>query len=162
GRYDLLRDLALNLFWVNRYAMTMYEKRPMRWRDVPRQRDDVFLPIFQPWDGGELTSAIESGYRALPPAWDEGTEDKISRIRRVKAGRRVPPRRPAPLPAKAPVTPYPAIDVRQRFAVMPRVEALAVYKGEIVCTNDDLIRNTAYCWSPMTAKEIEEKTGIVE
>jgi hypothetical protein len=28
GRYDLLRDLALNLFWVNRYAMTMYEKRP--------------------------------------------------------------------------------------------------------------------------------------
>jgi len=68
GRYDLLRDLALNLFWVNRYAMTMYEKRPMRWRDVPRQRDDVFLPIFQPWDGGELTSAIESGYRALPPA----------------------------------------------------------------------------------------------
>src|SRR5438034_4516330 len=272
GRYDLLRDLALNLFWVNRYAMTMYEKRPMRWRDVPRQRDDVFLPIFQPWDGGELTSAIESGYRALPPAWDEGTEDKISRIlldgfrhkkgagaelpaikptvseilanaqsltyhllaydpdypgygyddiiefahrvpelealgrqamvlhnqyrwdrsktrvievgklhdddfvvvfyprnddvvqfiRRVKGGRRAPPRRPAPLPAKAPVTPYPAIDVRQRFAVMPRVEALAVYKGEIVCTNDDLIRNTAYCWSPMTAKEIEEKTGIVE
>src|SRR5213078_4364022 len=66
GRYDLLRDLALNLFWVNRYAMTMYEKRPMRWRDVPRQRDDVFLPIFKPWDGGELTSAIESGYRALP------------------------------------------------------------------------------------------------
>ena len=35
GRYDLLRDLALNLFWVNRYAMTMYEKRPTRWRDVP-------------------------------------------------------------------------------------------------------------------------------
>jgi hypothetical protein len=28
--------------------------------------------------------------------------------------------------------------------------------------NDDLIRNAAYCWSPMTAKEIEEKTGIVE
>src|SRR5207247_884761 len=45
---------------------------------------------------------------------------------------------------------------------MPRVEARAVYKGEVVCTNDDLIRNTAYCWSPMTAKEIEEKTGIVE
>src|SRR5947199_8991485 len=80
GRYDLLRDLALNLFWVNRYAMTMYEKRPMRWRDVPRQRDDVFLPIFQPWDGGELTSAIESGYRALPPAWAEGTGDEIPAV----------------------------------------------------------------------------------
>src|SRR3989442_11186445 len=36
GRYDLLRDLALDLFWVNRFALTMYEKRPTRWRDVPR------------------------------------------------------------------------------------------------------------------------------
>src|SRR5207245_2601509 len=36
GRHDLLRDLALNLFWVNRYAMTMYDKRPTRWRDVPK------------------------------------------------------------------------------------------------------------------------------
>src|SRR5438105_2392849 len=80
GRYDLLRDLALNLFWVNRYAMTMYEKRPMRWRDVARGRDDLFLPVFQPWDGEELTNAIDAGYRALPPSWDEGTEDMISRI----------------------------------------------------------------------------------
>ncbi|HKB26264.1 MAG TPA: 3-oxoacyl-[acyl-carrier-protein] synthase III C-terminal domain-containing protein [Methylomirabilota bacterium] len=272
GRYDLLRDLALNLFWVNRYAMTMYEKRPMRWRDVPRGRDDLFLPIFKPWDGEELTNAIEAGYRALPPAWDEGTEDKISRIlldvfrhkkgagaelpaikptvaeilarptnltyhllahdpdfpgyghddiieythrvpelealmrqamvlhnqyrwdraktrvievgklhdddfvvvfyprgdevlqfiRRVKDGRRARPRRPAPLPSREPTRPYPPVDVRARFGVMPRLEALAVYKGELVCTNDDLIRNSAYCWSPMTAKEIEEKTGIVE
>ena len=38
GRYDLLRDLALNLFWVNRYAMTMYEKRPTRWRGVISRR----------------------------------------------------------------------------------------------------------------------------
>jgi len=45
---------------------------------------------------------------------------------------------------------------------MPRLEALAVYRGERACTNDDLIRNAAYCWSPMTAKEIEQKTGIVE
>jgi len=80
GRYDLLRDLALNLFWVNRYAMTMYEKRPTRWRDVPKSRDDVFLPVFKGWEGTELTAAIEAGYRALPPSFDEGTEDKISRI----------------------------------------------------------------------------------
>src|SRR5262252_6364795 len=32
ARYEILRDLALHLFWVNRYAMTMYEKRPTRWR----------------------------------------------------------------------------------------------------------------------------------
>src|SRR5213593_43493 len=80
GRYEVLRDLALNLFWVNRYAMTMYERRPTRWRDVPRHRDDIFLPVFKLWEGAEMTAAIESGYRALPPTWDEGTEDKISRI----------------------------------------------------------------------------------
>src|SRR5262245_5779741 len=80
GRYELLRDLALNMFWVNRYAMTMYEKRPTRWRDVPRFRDDVFLPVFKPWDGREITAAIEAGYRALRPSWDEGTEDKAFRI----------------------------------------------------------------------------------
>ena len=45
SRYALLRDVALNLFWANRYAITMYDKRPTRWRDVPRTRTDVFLPI---------------------------------------------------------------------------------------------------------------------
>ena len=272
GRYDLLRDLALDLFWVNRYGITMYDKRPTRWRDVPRQRDDVFLPVVSSWEGGELATTIEAGYRALPSTWDEGTEDKIARmlldvfrhkkgagaemeplkptvgeilaspktltyqllghnpdypgygyddiievshrvpelealmrqamvlhnqyrwdrtkvraievgqlhdddfvvvyhprsydvvqfIRRVRGGRRTRPPRPAPRPSRAPVTPFPPVDVRQRFAVMPRLEALACCKGEHVCTNDDLIRNAAYCWSPMTAKEIEAAHGIRE
>jgi 3-oxoacyl-(acyl-carrier-protein) synthase III len=270
GRYDLLRDLALDLFWVNRFALTMYEKRPTRWRDVPRQRDDVFLPIFKPWEGGEMTAAIERGYRALKPSWDEGTEDKIFRvlidvfrhkagagaelepikptvseivasprnrtyhlllhnpdfpgygyddiiecthavpeleallrqmmvlhnqfrwdrermrvievgkladddfvvvyhprndevrdfIRRVKSGKRSRPPKPPALAARQPAAPYPPVDVRKQFKVMPRLEALAVYQGERPCTNDDLIRNAAYSWSPMTADEIEQKTGI--
>src|SRR5437879_10178509 len=47
------------------YAMTMYDKRPTRWRDVPRRRDDVFLPVFTPWDGRntrseEHTSELQS------------------------------------------------------------------------------------------------------
>jgi len=272
GRYELLRDLALNLFWVNRYAMTMYEKRPTRWRDVARQRDDVFLPVFKPWDGAELTAAIEAGYRGLGPSWDEGTEDKIFRIlldvfrhkkgagaelpaikptvaellgspksltyhllaynpdfpgygyndiieyahtvpeleavmrqamvlhnqyrwdrartrltevgqlhdddyvvvfhprndhvldfiRRVKAGRRGRARRPAPAESRRPLSPYPPVAVAKRFSVLPRLEALAVYKGERPCTNEDLIRNAAYCWSPMSAEEIERKTGITQ
>ncbi|HET7342593.1 MAG TPA: 3-oxoacyl-ACP synthase III family protein [Methylomirabilota bacterium] len=270
GRYELLRDLALDLFWSNRYPFTLYVKQPMRWRDVPRQRDDIFLPIFKPWEGAELAAAIESGYRNLVPSWDEGTEDKIFRVlfdvfrhkkgagaelsaikptvpemlarprnltyhllahdpdfpgygwddlieywhsvpelealmrqtmvlhneyrwdrakmrvievgqlhdddfvvvyrprsdevyhflRRVKGGVRARPRRPAAQPAAPPVQPYPPVDVRGRFTVMPRLEALAVYKGEIPCTNEDLIRNAAYSWSPMSAVEIEEKTGI--
>ncbi|HEY3064317.1 MAG TPA: 3-oxoacyl-ACP synthase III family protein [Methylomirabilota bacterium] len=272
SRYELLRDLALDLFWVNRYALTMYEKRPTRWRDVPRRRDDVFLPVFRPWEGGGLAEAIETGYRGLASKWDEGTEDKIFRIlldvfrhkkgagaelppikptvaeilanprnltyhlltwdpdypgydhddiieythaaaplealmrqamvlhnqyrwdraktrvievgklhdddfvvvfqprndevlqfiRRVRGSQRTRARRPAPAESRKPVTPFPPVDVRKRFAIMPRLEALAVYRGEHTCTNDDLIRNTAYCWSPMTAEEIERKTGIRE
>src|SRR5450631_2497511 len=42
NRYELMRDLALNLFWTNRFAMTLWEKRPTRWADVPRTRTDVF------------------------------------------------------------------------------------------------------------------------
>jgi 3-oxoacyl-[acyl-carrier-protein] synthase III len=270
GRYELLRDLALDLFWANRYPFTMYDKQPMRWRDVPRQRDDIFLPIFKPWEGRELAAALETGYRNLVPTWDEGTEDKIFRIlfdvfrhkkgagaelspikptvgeilsnprnltyhllaydpdypgygwddiveywhrvpelealmrqtmvlhnqyrwdrgkmrvievgklhdddfvvvyrprgddvvqfiRRVKGGRRVRRARPRPAESRAPIAPYPPVDVRERFTVMPKLEALAVYKGETACTNEDLIRNAAYSWSPMTAVEIEEKTGI--
>src|SRR6266508_7135 len=270
GRYELLRDLALNLFWVNRYAMTMYHKRPTRWRDVPRHRDDVFLPVFKPWDAAELAVVIEAGHRTLPPTWDGGTENKIFHIlfdvfrhkkgagaelpaikptvqeiladprnltyhilehnpdyprygyddliecthsvpeleallrqakvlhnqfpwdraktrltevgklqdddfvvvfhprdeavlqfiRRAKGRVRARPPKPQPAPSRRPVTPFPPVRVRERFTVMPRLEALAVRKGERVCTNDDLIRNAAYCWSPMTAEQITQKTGI--
>ena len=61
---------------------------------------------------------------------------------------------------REPVAPYPPVRVREQFDVLPRVEALAVVKGEHACTNDDLIRNTAYSWSPMSAQEISDKTGI--
>ena len=66
----------------------------------------------------------------------------------------------APVQARPPIRPYPPLDVGQRFAIQPRIEALAVVKGEYVCTNDDLIRNAAYSWSPMSATEISQKTGI--
>ena len=59
NRYELCRDLVLNRFWVNRYTLTMYEKRPTRWGDLPRHRDDVFLPVYKPRD----SSAIADGDR---------------------------------------------------------------------------------------------------
>src|SRR5512132_3731766 len=82
GAYDsrapLLRDLATNLVWGNRYAMTMYEKRPTRWRDLPRHRDDVFLPLLTPWAEGERkVAAVGEACTALPPTWDAGAEDRI-------------------------------------------------------------------------------------
>ena len=271
ARYDLMRDVALNLVWVNRYALTMYEKRPTRWRDVPRRRDDVFLPVLTPWEEGERkVAAVRRAYEALPAGDDAEAEDRIFAmlfdvfahrphhatqlpaikptvaeiladpdsltfcldgydpdfpvfghaairdcreevpalealhrlamvlhdqypwerekaglkaagaledddfvvvlaprnadvmdfIRRVKAGERPRSRPGPPGEVREPVAPYPPVLVREQFAVMPRIEALAVVKGEHACTNDDLVRNGAYSWSPMTAEDIARKTGI--
>jgi 3-oxoacyl-[acyl-carrier-protein] synthase III len=271
GRYELLRDLALNLLWVNRYAITMYVKRPTRWRDAPRANDDIFLPVLIPWDEGDRKiAAVEVAYRALPTTWDGTAEDSIfdelfglfryrrhhatelsaipttvreaiadpsnrtyclsrhdpdhhvysrpeiidcasdvpelealrrlamvlhnqhpwdrkqatlkavaelgdddfvvlyeprntdvadfiQRVRSGKAARRQPAR--SPLPAK-PLTPYLPVEVRNHFKVMPRIESLAAVSGEHACSNEDLIRNSAFNWSPMSAAEILEKTGI--
>lgn len=269
-RYDLMRDLALNLFWANRFSITMYDKRPTRWADVPRTRPDVFLPVLEPWEEGEAkVSGVQQAYPQLPSRWDEGCEDRIFDIlfdvfanrrhhattlpalkptvaefleqpgnltfrlpdydpdypvydytdildvsedvpelealhrwamvlhnqypwerskmelaeagdlkdddyvvafhprdkevraflRRLRAGAQ--PRQAAvPRESRPPVRPYPELDVRQRFSVQPRIEALAAVHGDQVCSNDDLIRNTAYNWSPMSADEIAAKTGI--
>jgi 3-oxoacyl-[acyl-carrier-protein] synthase III len=272
SRYELLRDLAQHLFWLNRYAITMYEKRPTRWRDVPRHRDDVFLPVLVPWDAADTTAArIKDGYESLPPTWSGRDEDEIfdnlftaflhekylgaelpvikptvaeimenpenktfdllsydpdypaydyddiveathdipelealSRhamvlhnqylwdagktqltevskipddhfvvvfhprtpdvlrfIGRVQRGQQPRPKL-EPARSHQPRAPYPPVEVAKRFDVMPRIESLAVYEGEHACTNEDLIRNAAFSWSPMTAEDILRKTGIEE
>jgi 3-oxoacyl-[acyl-carrier-protein] synthase-3 len=273
-RYELLRDLALNLFWVNRFALTMYEARPMRWADVPRGRDDLFLPVVTPWQEGESkVEAVRAAYERLPHRWAEQAESEerifallfdvwgarrhhasdlepvvptvaealadpsgltfrlrgydpdfpvfgyqrivdcaedvpelealhrwamvlhdqhpwprqevqlspvadladddhvvvlhprnvevLRFLARVRAGAPAPVR-PAPAEQRQPVRPYPPVDVRASFRVLPRLEALAAVTGELACTNDDLIRNTAYNWSLMTADQILRTTGIVE
>ena len=276
NRYELCRDLVLNRLWVNRYTLTMYEKRPTRWGDLARHRHDVFLPVYKPRDDSAVTIAIQSGYWTLPASWDEDLEDRafsillnvfrnklssggelrplrptveealaepknrtrvltaydadylrytyddvldclhpvpelealmrqcmilhnqypwdpstsaqceVSKlkdddyvvafhprnqevlrfIQRVKQdvdwGPRVRqiPKPPLTLALSEPVKPYPPVEVSKCFAIQPRIEAIAVYEGEIACTNADLIRNHAYCWSRMTEAEIGEKTGI--
>ncbi len=270
SRYELLRDIALNMFWVGRFALTMYDKRPTRWSDVPRHRSDVFLPTHTPWvDGDRKVAAVRSAYGALPVSWDADAEDRIfallfgvfghrkhhatelsaikpsvaeslsapgnltfrlngydpdfptfsyndiidcaedapelealhrwamvlhnqypwdraqaelvevgqladedyvvvlhprdqevrSFLGRLEPGIARPPGAPAPV-AVQPVRPYPSVDVRAHFSVMPRIEALAVVHGELACTNEDLVRNSAYNWSPMSADDIQSKTGI--
>ncbi len=97
------------------------------------------------------------------------TPDVFQFIQRVKKdeswGPRVreQPRRPAGIETLAlsePIKPYSPIKVSKQFAVLPRIEAIAAYEGEVTCSNAGLIRNHAYCWSRMTAAEISEKTGI--
>ena len=279
-RYELMRDVALNLFWVNRFALTMYDKYPVRWRDAARTREDMFLPIVAPWHDKEAkVDAVQQGYAGLPAKWDAESEDRIFAelfdvfghrtfdatklpsikptiaeavadptgltfvlsdydpvhsfhtyeeivdvtdkvpelealqrwsmvlhnqypwdrsqvrltavgdlqdddviimfvprspdvlrfIRKVKAATVAiaggttalsPPTAQPVIQALPPIRPYPPLNVGQRVSVQPRIEALAVVKGEYVCSNDDLIRNAAYSWSPMSAVEISDKTGI--
>jgi 3-oxoacyl-[acyl-carrier-protein] synthase-3 len=275
GRFELLRDLGQNLYWVNRYAITMFDKRPTRWRDLAKRRDDVFLPVLTPWEDSERkVAAVEQAYRALPATWDAGTEDKVfdllfdlfrtklhhatelpaikptvaeflaqpgaltfvmpdydpdypvfsledildadesvpelealmrwamvlhnqypwdrSRtelrgaadigdddfvvafhprnrdvmafIERVKhpaaASTGAHHARREPIEEVAPATPYPPVRVREAFAIQPKLEALAIVRGEHVCDNTDVIRNASFSWSPMSASEIAAKTGI--
>jgi 3-oxoacyl-[acyl-carrier-protein] synthase III len=278
SRMELLRDVALNLYWVNRNTLTLYQKRPMRWRDVPRNRHDLFLPVQSPWqDADRKIASMKSAYEGLPSTnpqaaasedeifnllfevvrykrhhatylppikptvaefladpdnlttvldrhdpnfpvftekdivdcqedvpeleaihrwvmllhnlypWDRSRQrlarpaeiedddfvivfeprnrEVLEFINRVKGAQDSPEPVVAPrkaVEAKRPIRPYPPVMVRQKFAVMPRLEALAASPGEQVCTNEDVIRNAAMNWSPMTAEEISSKTGIEE
>lgn len=77
-RYDLLRDLGLHLFWANRFALAMYEKRPTRWRDVPRNCVDVFVPLLHPRENREAKSAsVLNAYGKLPAKWNQTAEDDL-------------------------------------------------------------------------------------
>ena len=77
-RYDLLRDLGLHLFWANRFALAMYDKRPTRWRDVPKNRDDVFVPLLRPWEDREAKSAsVLEAYGQLAAKWDGAAENDL-------------------------------------------------------------------------------------
>src|SRR6476660_7589159 len=77
-RVALMRDVALNLFWVNRFAMTMYEKVPTRWRDVPRNRGNVYLPVVVPWQDKERkVGAVTQAWADLPSAGDAAIEQQI-------------------------------------------------------------------------------------
>ena len=280
GRFELLRDLGQNLYWVNRYSITMFDKRPTRWRDLAKRRDDVFLPVVTPWEDSERkVAAVERAFRELPATWDADTENRIfdllfglfrtklhhaTELPAIKptvaeflerpdaltfvmaeydpdypvfrtedildAHESVPElealmrwamvlhnqypwdrsraelRRPAGIgnddfvvafhprnrdvmafidrvkrsatpgqgadgqagvPARremteavAPAAPYPPVRVREAFAIQPKLEALAIVRGEHVCDNTDVIRNASFSWSPMSADEISAKTGI--
>jgi 3-oxoacyl-[acyl-carrier-protein] synthase III len=277
GRFELLRDLGQNLFWVNRYAITMFDKRPTRWRDLAKGRSDVFLPVLTPWEDGERkVAAVQRAFTQLPATWDAAAENRvfdllfgvfstkrhhatelppikptvaeflsqpgaltfvmpdhdpdypvftleeildahedvpelealtrwamvlhnqypwdrartelrgpgkigdddfvvafhprnrdvmafIDRVRRSAGGGRkpaTPQSQNEPAGAVAPVAPYPPVQVREAFRIQPKLEALAIVRGEHICSNEDVIRNASFSWSPMSAGEISAKTGI--
>ena len=116
-----------------------------------------------PWDrsGTELRGPGEIGDDDFVVAFHPRTRDVMAFIERVKRPRSAAGSA-APVRAEEvePVTPYPPVRVREAFAVQPAFEALAIVRGEHVCTNDDVIRNASFSWSPMSAQEIAAKTGI--
>ena len=271
SKFELMRDMALNLFWANRFKITMYEVQPTRWADVPRSRDDVFVPILTPWEDRETkVTAVMSAYPGLPAQWDDEVEDGIFEIlfdvfghrrnhatklsavvptvadllsdprnqtlrlsnttptsagtatprsstamrtwpswRRYTAGRwscttsthglatrppwspskscattttwwcfvrvtarstvscpasrrrtsrRRPTRRPQRFASRFARTPRSTCATTWRYNLASM--AIGAAHGDLVCTNEDLIRNSAYNWSPMSAADIVAKTGI--
>jgi 3-oxoacyl-(acyl-carrier-protein) synthase III len=135
--------------------------------DVPElealMRWSMVLHNQYPWDrsGTELRGPGEIGDDDFVVAFYPRTRDVMAFIERVKRPQAAV-RAAAPVRAEEvePVTPYPPVRVREAFAVQPVFEALAIVRGEHVCTNDDVIRNTSFSWSPMSADEIAAKTGI--
>jgi len=93
-------------------------------------------------------------------------QPKSLEVRRFLERLRVAPApvRPDPVAhgARRAAVPVPPVDVRRRLTTMPRIESLAVRRGEVLCRNEDLVRNAALCWSPMTASDILTKTGIAQ
>jgi 3-oxoacyl-(acyl-carrier-protein) reductase len=131
-------------------------------------RQAMVLHNQYPWDpaSSELTAVGKLKNDDYVVAFHPRNNDVLQFIHRVKNNghfnHSAHPERPRTLALSDPIKPLRPMVVRERFRVMPRIEAIAVYKGEIPCTNDDLIRNHAYCWSHMTAADIFEKTGIAE
>ena len=117
--------------------------------------------------------------------WDRAQAElvEVGELRGRRLRRGLPPARPrgAPLPAtrSASATAWPRPAPRPRRRSSPSAlpagrRARAVLRAclgsrrwrsstaSCACTNEDLIRNAAYNWSPMAADEIREKTGIEE
>ena len=121
-----------------------------------------------PWDRSrtELRGAAEIGDDDFVVAFHPRNRDVMAFIERVKRspalGHGALSQREAAARAEAvePVRPYPPVRVREAFAVQPKLEALAIVRGERVCDNADVIRNASFSWSPMSAAEISAKTGI--
>ena len=126
---------------LNRWAMVLHNQYP--WDrstaelvEVGRLHDDDYVVVFYPRD-----------------------QEVRHFLHRLATGH-VPRHAVEAKATVQPVRPYAPVNVRTQFTVMPRIEALAVVHGDVVCSNEDLIRNAAYNWSPMGADEIRDKTGI--
>jgi 3-oxoacyl-[acyl-carrier-protein] synthase III len=131
------------------------------------QRWAMVLHNQYPWDRSrtQLRPVSEIGDDDWVIAFHPHNRDVVAFLDRVRSGAAEPERSAEAqqsITAVPPVRPYPAVHVREAFRVQPRLESLAVARGEIVCDNADVVRNASFSWSPMSADEILKKTGIAQ
>jgi 3-oxoacyl-(acyl-carrier-protein) synthase III len=140
---DCDEDVA-ELEALRRWSMVLHNQYPWSRSDaaltpVSELRDDDYIVVFHPRDR-EVALFL--------------TRLKVSHTPTTQKAA------PAAVEPMAPARPYRPLNVRKDLAVQPHIKAIAAVHGEQVCTNEDLIRNSAYNWSPMSAEEISTKTGI--
>ena len=140
---DCDEDVA-ELEALRRWSMVLHNQYPWSRSDaaltpVSELRDDDYIVVFHPRDR-EVALFL--------------TRLKVSHTPKTQKAA------PAAVEPMAPARPYRPLNVRKDLAVQPHIKAIAAVHGEQVCTNEDLIRNSAYNWSPMSAEEISTKTGI--
>jgi 3-oxoacyl-[acyl-carrier-protein] synthase-3 len=129
-----------------RWAMVAHNQHPWdraetRLRRVADLREDELVVVLRPRDD----------VRAFLPGAELHAASPQSHARRPIG----------PSTTRGPATAaQPAAAVRTRITAC--IAALAVTRGEYVCSNTDIVRNAAIGWSPMTSDDIAAKTGIVE
>ncbi len=85
-----------------------------------------------PWDRSDtLLTSVGALKDDDVVVYQPRTLDVMDFIRRVKNGAPRRPRVPPALPPRQPTTPLAPVQVRSQFPVQPRIEAIAVRRGEI-------------------------------
>ena len=80
SKFELMRDMALNLFWANRFKLTMYDVRPTR---GPTCRVAATTPTSPSIAVGRSRNEGDRGasaYPGLAAQWDAEVEDSILEI----------------------------------------------------------------------------------
>src|SRR6202007_736636 len=94
--------------------------------------------------------------RAPATSWRSSTGSSARTPASPRPGRPTPTGRTR---SSRPRPPPPSLS-GEAFRAQPKLESLAIVRGEHICANDDVIRNASFSWSPMSAAEITAKTGI--
>ena len=78
-KFELMRDMALNLFWANRYKMTMYEVAadPLGRCATQSSRTSSSRSRHRGRTATPRSSAVRSAFPDLPAQWDEDVENSI-------------------------------------------------------------------------------------